>query len=91
MLDGGQLFPTEAGTPQGGVLSPLLANIALHGLEEAVAAAFPKRLRKGGKRERWTPTLIRYADDLVVLHADREVVQQCREIIAAWLDRKSVV
>src|SRR5262249_7701027 len=42
VMDGGQLFPTEAGTPQGGVLSPLLANIALHGFEEGVAAAFTK-------------------------------------------------
>src|SRR3954451_6674241 len=42
VMDGGQLFPTEQGAPQGGVLSPLLANVALHGLEEVVAAAFPK-------------------------------------------------
>src|SRR5262245_42920548 len=42
VLDAGQLFPTQAGTPQGGVISPLLANIALHGLEETVVAAFPK-------------------------------------------------
>jgi len=85
VMDGKELFPVEAGTPQGGVLSPLLANIALHGLEEAVAAAFPKRRRKEGKKENWTPTLIRYADDLVVLHADLEVVQQCQDIISAWL------
>src|ERR1051325_10119430 len=45
VMDGGQLFPTEAGTPQGGVLSPLLMNIALHGLEECVAQAFPKTRR----------------------------------------------
>jgi len=42
VLDAGQLFPMQAGTPQGGVISPLLANIALHGLEEALVAAFPK-------------------------------------------------
>lgn len=85
VMDNKELFPVEAGTPQGGVLSPLLANIALHGLEETVAAAFPKRRRKGSKKENWTPTLIRYADDLVVLHTDLEVVQQCRDIITAWL------
>jgi RNA-directed DNA polymerase len=36
IMDGGKLFPTEIGTPQGGVLSPLLANIALHGMEERI-------------------------------------------------------
>jgi RNA-directed DNA polymerase len=63
VLDGKDLFPTQAGTPQGGVLSPLLANVALHGLEEAVAAAFPKTSRLTGSKERWTPAVIRYADD----------------------------
>jgi RNA-directed DNA polymerase len=57
--DSGQLFPTEAGTPQGGVLSPVLANMALHGLEEKVATAFPKTRRVAGKQERWTPAVIR--------------------------------
>jgi RNA-directed DNA polymerase len=83
--DGRDLFPTQAGTPQGGVLSPLLANIALHGLEEAVTAAFPKTSRITGNKERWTPAIIRYADDLVVLHRDLSVVQKCQEVIADWL------
>jgi len=85
VMDGGQLFPSEAGTPQGGVLSPLLANIALHGLEEAVAAAFPKTRRVAGTKKRWTPAVIRYADDLVVLHEDLDVIQRAREVIEGWL------
>jgi hypothetical protein len=51
----------------GGVCSTLLANIALHGLEQAITSAFPVLLQK----ERWKPTVIRYADDLVVLHVDK--------------------
>jgi RNA-directed DNA polymerase len=85
VMDGGDLFPTQAGTPQGGVLSPLLANIALHGLEEAVAAAFPKTSRVTGSKERWSPAVIRYADDFVVLHRDLSVVQRCQEVITDWL------
>src|SRR5262249_44196818 len=85
VMDGGQLFATGAGTPQGGVLSPVLANIALHGLEEQVAAAFPATRRVAGKKERWTPALIRYADDLVVLHPDLGVIRRCQEVIADWL------
>jgi RNA-directed DNA polymerase len=59
IMDGQELFPSEAGAPQGGVLSPLLMNVALHGLETALAAAFPGT--KGGHR--WQPRVIRYADD----------------------------
>src|SRR3712207_6173366 len=44
VMDGPNLFPTEEGTPQGGVLSPLLANIALHGLETAIKSAFPRQV-----------------------------------------------
>jgi RNA-directed DNA polymerase len=86
VMDNGQLFPTDAGTPQGGVISPLLANIALHGLEEVVVTAFPKTKSGGGSKQNWQPTVIRYADDLVVLHQDAEVVRRCRDIIAGWLN-----
>jgi RNA-directed DNA polymerase len=85
VMDGGELFPTTAGAPQGGVLSPLLANIALHGLEEVVATAFPKTRRVAGNKKRWTPAVIRYADDFVVLHEDLGVVQRSQEVIADWL------
>jgi RNA-directed DNA polymerase len=84
VLDGETLFPTEQGTPQGGVVSPLLANIALHGMEEMIQTAFPEK-RKNGKVISRTPTLIRYADDFVVCHRDREVVQQCQTAIQEWL------
>lgn len=80
-MDEGQLFPTESGTPQGGVISPLLANIALHGMENHLMASFPKY--KDGKP--YPPKLIRYADDLVVLHPELEVIEQSKEIITLWL------
>ena len=84
VMDGKQLFPTSEGTPQGGVISPLLANIALHGMEERIkqyAETF-----KGGKRDnRRSLSLIRYADDFVILHENITVVQRCKEIISEWL------
>src|SRR5262249_26603535 len=80
-----QLFPTEAGTPQGGVLSPLLANVALHGMEAFLRDAFPQRKLIQGRRQDWTPTLIRYADDLVVCHPDLEVIQQSQRLLQEWL------
>jgi RNA-directed DNA polymerase len=79
-----QLFPTNDGTPQGGVISPLLANIALHGMEERVKQ-YAETL-KGYKRDnRRALSLIRYADDFVIIHEDLNVVKKCQEIIANWL------
>jgi RNA-directed DNA polymerase len=69
-----QLFPTSEGTPQGGVISPLLANIALHGMENRIKE-FAKTLdmkKSNGWQESWqvkcrSISLIRYADDFVIL------------------------
>lgn len=87
VIDSKKLFPTKEGTPQGGICSPLLANIALHGMEQRIKQAFPKRERQiEGKRIRINPAhLIRFADDFVVLHEDLEVVKQCQIIISEWL------
>src|SRR5919199_2537853 len=67
--DGVDFKPTETGTPQGGPLSPLLANIALHGLETLIRAAVPKVKQVNGQLL-WTnkPKVARYADDFVVFH-----------------------
>jgi RNA-directed DNA polymerase len=83
ILDGDTLFPSEQGTPQGGAISPLLANVALHGMEALVRQRFRRRMLKGERLN--TPNLIRYADDFVVLHAKEDVVRQCQEVIAEWL------
>ena len=85
VLDGDQLFPTERGTPQGGVISPLLANVALHGMEEMIQKAFPRTKTVDGKVVEWTPTVVRYADDFVVCHRDLDVVRRCQELIQEWL------
>ncbi|MCC3422104.1 MULTISPECIES: group II intron reverse transcriptase/maturase [unclassified Microcoleus] len=93
VMDGQQLFPTLEGTPQGGVISPLLANIALHGMEHRIKE-FAKTLdikKSTGKGQvSWQQkcksiSLIRYADDFVILHEDLTVVQKCKEIISEWL------
>jgi RNA-directed DNA polymerase len=92
VMDNMQSFDTSEGTPQGGVISPLLANIALHGMEKRISQSFPYKDKKS--KETWfhkkgsyfyTPQLIRYADDFVILHEDITVVQRCREIISEWL------
>jgi len=87
VLDGKELFPTSEGTPQGGVISPLLANIALHGMEHKVKeyVGSLKYLDKNKNNRRDSVSLIRYADDFVILHKDLTVVQGCQTLIADWL------
>jgi RNA-directed DNA polymerase len=89
VMDDKQLFPTSEGTPQGGVISPLLANIALHGMEERikqVAETLPTRTSWGKRDNRSALSLIRYADDFVILHEDLTVVQRCKDVISEWLN-----
>ncbi|MHC5596379.1 MAG: reverse transcriptase domain-containing protein [Nostoc sp.] len=92
VIDQGAFTATSEGTPQGGVISPLLANISLHGMEERIKTFAEtldirepngKKMSRANKRN--TLSLIRYADDFVVFHEDKTVVQRCREILSEWL------
>jgi RNA-directed DNA polymerase len=77
--------PTEEGTPQGGVISPLLLNIALHGLEEAAGV---RHVVNGNGRTatgRDCPVVIRYADDLIALCHSQEQAHQVQARLAQWL------
>lgn len=84
ILDEGKITFPSKGSPQGGICSPLLANIALHGMELRIkeyAASW-----KGSKRENQKAlSLIRYADDFVILHKDINVIKTCKGIIEQWL------
>ncbi len=75
VLEGGVTSPSGAGTPQGSPISPLLANIALHVLDEAWQDGGGRRLGE----------LVRYCDDFVVLSPTRERAEQARELAATVL------
>ncbi len=77
IVDKGETLYPEAGTPQGGVISPLLANVALHGLETALVRSLPS-----GKPP---PGVIRYADDFVILHEDLATLHELRTVAEKWL------
>ncbi len=70
-LEAQELFPTESGTPQGGIISPVLANMTLDGLEEALVANWPST--KKGKAQVY---LTRYADDFVITANQREILKK---------------
>ena len=86
-IDENNYEDTDYGTPQGGVISPLLANIALHGMEEEVKKYAETIKIKGiGKiNKRRSIALIRYADDFVILHEYLDVIKDTKIIIENWL------
>ena len=77
-------FPTHAGVPQGGTLSPLLALIALYGLETAIRGCVAQ-----GRAQRALSVVI-YADDFVVLHPALDVILKCKRAAEEWLKEMSL-
>src|SRR6266536_1439066 len=77
--------PTEEGTPQGGVISPLLMNVALHGLEEAAGVRYQTTGAHAGDVRPYSPVLVRYADDLVVCCHSQRQAEQVKAELAEWL------
>ena len=81
--------PTGEGTPQGGIISPLLLNIALHGLEEAAGVRYRTGTHAGELRAGF-PALVRYADDLVVCCHSRQQAEQVKARLARWLEPRGL-
>lgn len=83
------LHATTAGTPQGGIISPTLANMVLDGLEHHIASHFRKR-KQGGKVIDPKINLVRYADDFVISGASQEVLEQVRETVVEFLRERGL-
>ena len=77
--------PTGEGTPQGGVISPCLLNVALHGLEEAAGVRYRTSGTHAGEAMPGSPVAVRYADDMVVLCHSQEQADQVKARLAEWL------
>jgi RNA-directed DNA polymerase len=85
VLDQGRFAATEEGTPQGGVVSPLLLNIALHGMEQAAGVRYQNLGSHVARVRRGSPVVVRYADDLVALCHSREHALEVKAKLAEWL------
>jgi RNA-directed DNA polymerase len=91
VVEDGRLAPTEEGAPQGGVISPLLMNVALHGMEAAAGVRYYKTGTNAGKTVPHCPVVVRYADDLLGLCHSREQAEQVKAALAEWLVPRGLV
>ena len=85
VVEDGRLTPTREGTPQGGVISPALLNVVLHGMEDAAGVCYQRSGTDAAHAAAGSPVLVRYADDLVILCHSRHQAEQAKARLAAWL------
>lgn len=81
---------TSMGTPQGGVISPLLANIALHGMEEALNVTYKKK-KKGYTSSYSKYIVVRYADDFVILCRKQKDAQNVYQLLEPYLEERGLI
>ena len=81
-VEDGILYPSHKGTPQGGIISPTLANMTLDGLERIIRNAVPRRRRVN---------FIRYADDFIVTGKSRRILEETiKPAIEKFLDERGL-
>ena len=85
------LYPTDAGTPQGAICSPAIANMALDGLEARLRTAFPRYVWNGHKQVCPKVNLIRLADDFVITGATKELLaHEVKPVVEAFLKERGL-
>jgi len=85
VVENGRFAPTEEGTPQGGVVSPVLLNVALYGMEDAAGVHYRHADRSDGRVAMGSPLVIRYADDLIALCHTKDEALQVKARLTEWL------
>ena len=85
-LEEGVVHPTTAGTPQGGIISPVLANCTLDGLQALLASHFP-----AGRKQKPKVHLVRYADDFIITGSSRFLLEhKVKPLVAQFLKERSL-
>lgn len=87
----GRWFPTMAGTPQGGIISPTLANMVLDGLERELEQQCGVRYQPNGlRRNPQKINLIRYADDFIITGASGEALEKAKSVAKDFLNERGL-
>ena len=82
-----ELFPTDAGTPQGGIISPVLANMTLDGIESMLSEKFPRATQRGLKMH-----MVRYADDFIITCTSKEWLEhEVKPAVVEFLAERGLV
>ncbi len=88
-MEDGLLHSTDAGTPQGGIISPTLANMALDGLQAALEKAYPWTTRRGQKVK---VNLVRYADDFIITGVSKELLEdEVKPLVEAFMAERGLI
>ncbi len=88
-MEDGFLHSTDAGTPQGGIISPTLANMALDGLQDALERVYPWTTRRGQKVK---VNLVRYADDFIITGVSKELLEdEVKPLVEAFMAERGLI
>ncbi len=88
-MESGRLHPTEAGTPQGGIVSPVLANMALDGLEAVLETHFGKKNTKASYKTK--VNYVRYADDFIITGISKELLEdEVKPLVEAFMAERGL-
>ena len=82
------LYPTETGVPQGGIASPVIANLALDGLEKLLKAHYPPNTKRA---QRAKVNLVRYCDDFIITGSSYELLEhEVKPLVAQFLGERGL-
>ena len=90
----GKLFPTETGSPQGGAISSLYANMALDGLEKIIQEKYHRNSKgtiTNHYRAKTKVNLARYADDFIITAKTKEIAEELKDIVSEFLKTRGLV
>ncbi|MDF2177885.1 group II intron reverse transcriptase/maturase [Aliiglaciecola sp. CAU 1673] len=88
-MESGGLYPTEAGTPQGGIISPVLANLALDSLEAVLESHFGQKNTKASYKTK--VNYVRYADDFIITGISKELLEdKVKPLVEAFMAERGL-
>ena len=89
-MEQGAFFDTESGTPQGGIVSPVLANMVLDGLERLINQNFPSQMYSDGKKFNPKVNVVRYADDFIITAGSKALAEKILPVVKGFMAERGL-